>query len=47
MPSRGPTRAPRRHKLPKKASKRMFTKTAQNVRAENLRALPMRGGIRL
>lgn len=37
----------KRKKLPSKQSKKMFTKTASKVHPRNLRASPMRGGIRL
>lgn len=37
----------RRRKLPKKASRRIFTTGARNVHPKNLRAVPMRGGFRL
>lgn len=36
----------KRYKMNKKASKKLFTKTAQNVHGRN-RTNPMRGGIRL
>lgn len=36
----------KRYKMKKKASKKLFTKTAQNVHGRN-RTNPMRGGIRL
>lgn len=38
---------PKRIKMSRKGSKRLFTKTAQNVNPKNLRGRPMRGGIRL
>ena len=41
------SRQPKRQKLPAKASKKIFTKTASKTRPENLRAAPMRGGIRM
>lgn len=37
----------RRHKIGRRKSRRMFTKTAQRSPAINYRAAPMRGGIRL
>lgn len=37
----------KRFKLPRKASKRLFTKTADRVHGKNLLGAPMRGGIRL
>ncbi len=36
-----------RKKIPRKSSKRSFTKTAIKTNARNLRGGPMRGGIRL
>lgn len=36
----------KRHKMPAKASQKLFTRTAQKVHGKNL-AMPMRGGIRL
>jgi len=36
-----------RQKLSKKGSKRLFSKTASKTNSKNLRAKPMRGGIRL
>lgn len=36
-----------RSKIPAKKSKKLFTKTAKRVNVKNLRAQPMRGGIRL
>lgn len=36
-----------RRKMSKRASRRLFTRTASNTRAVNLRAVPMRGGFRL
>lgn len=36
-----------RKKIPRKTSKRMFTKTARRTNKKNLRGGPMRGGIRL
>lgn len=38
---------PRRHKLKKKKSKRLFTKYAKRVHNRNSRHRSMRGGIRL
>lgn len=38
---------PKRKKMPSRHSKKVFTKTAQHVHKKNLRASPMRGGIRL
>lgn len=37
----------KRRKLPKKASKRIFSATAQNVHPKNIEATVKRGGIRL
>ncbi len=37
----------KRSKIPKKASKKLFRKTAAKVKTKNHRAAPMRGGIRL
>lgn len=37
----------KRFKLPRRRSKRLFTKTAQRVNGRNVAAGPMRGGIRL
>jgi hypothetical protein len=37
----------KRVKLTRRGSKRLFTATAQNVRPQNSRAVPMRGGFRL
>lgn len=36
-----------RKKLSRSGSKRLFTKTARKTHKKNLRATPMRGGIRL
>uniref|UniRef100_A0AAU8AZF2 Capsid protein n=1 Tax=Dulem virus 199 TaxID=3145676 RepID=A0AAU8AZF2_9VIRU len=36
-----------RRKMSSRGSKRLFTRTAGNTRAINLRAIPMRGGFRL
>ena len=36
----------KRHKLGKRHSRKLFTKTAKRVHGQNVRA-PMRGGIRL
>jgi len=39
---------PKRHSIPKKASKRSFSKHASKTHKKNLnRGTPMRGGIRL
>ena len=37
----------KRRKMKKSKSKRLFTKTAQNVHGKNSATAPMRGGIRL
>lgn len=40
----------KRHKMPMKKSKRVFSKTADRTHAKNLpapRRIPMRGGIRM
>ena len=37
----------KRRKVPRKKSKRLFTRTAMKVQPKNLMAKPMRGGIRL
>lgn len=37
----------KRRKLRKKASKKMFSATADSVHPINLKAIPMRGGFRL
>lgn len=37
----------KRQKIPRKASKRNFTKNAVKTNIKNLRGNPMRGGIRL
>lgn len=37
----------RRHRISKRASKRIFSRTAMRTRKQNLRATPMRGGFRL
>lgn len=37
----------KRHKMPSKQSKRLFSKTAQRVNPRNMLGSPMRGGIRL
>lgn len=36
----------KRHKLSRKGSKRLFTKTAKKVHKRNVHRMPMRGGIR-
>lgn len=36
-----------RKKLSKSGSKRLFTKTARKTHVKNIKATPMRGGIRL
>lgn len=36
-----------RKKLSRKGSRRLFSKTAQKVKIQNLRASPMRGGYRI
>ena len=38
---------PKRSKMSRKHSKKVFTKTAKHVNKKNTRATPMRGGIRL
>ena len=37
----------KRHRLPRRASRKMFTNTAMKVNPKNLQAVPMRGGFRL
>lgn len=37
----------KRHKIPKKKSKKMFRNTAVKTNGKNLQAVPMRGGFRL
>lgn len=37
----------RRHKMPARQSKRLFTRTADKTHKKNLMGMPMRGGIRL
>lgn len=37
----------KRHKIPGKASRKMFTRTARGAHPMNHRGQPMRGGIRL
>lgn len=37
----------RRQKMSKKSSKKIFKRTAQNVKKKNTSGRPMRGGIRL
>lgn len=37
----------KRKQLPRKQSKRLFTRTASKVHGKNLLGQPMRGGIRL
>lgn len=37
----------RRHRISRRASKRLFSRTASRTRAKNLRASPMRGGFRI
>lgn len=37
----------RRHKLSRRASRRMFTKNALRVHKKNIVARPMRGGFRI
>lgn len=37
----------KRKKLPKKYSKKIFTRNAKRVHKKNVRGNPMRGGIRL
>lgn len=37
----------RRHKISRRGSKRLFSKTALRTRAKNLRTSPMRGGFRI
>lgn len=37
----------KRHKLTRKGSKRLFSKTAIKTHIKNIKAQPMRGGIRL
>lgn len=37
----------KRHKMSKKASKRLFRRTANKTNGKNLQAVPMRGGFRL
>jgi len=37
----------KRYKMPNRSSKRLFSRTAQNTKAVNMRGTPMRGGIRL
>ena len=38
---------PRRHKLKKNHSRKMFTKYAKKVKRRNFKSSPMRGGIRM
>ena len=38
---------PKRKKLFKKRSRKLFSKTASRTNRKNLRAMPMRGGYRL
>ena len=38
---------PKRHKISRKKSKRLFSKTAAGTNPRNLSSAPMRGGIRL
>jgi len=37
----------KRHKISKKASKKLFSRTASKTNGRNYRTAPMRGGIRL
>lgn len=37
----------KRHKMGKKQSKKLFSKTARKVHGRNVHSNPMRGGIRL
>lgn len=37
----------KRHKMNKKSSKKLFSKTARKVSSRNVSSNPMRGGIRL
>jgi len=37
----------KRHKLSKKSSKKLFSKTAQYIHPKNIHGQPMRGGFRL
>lgn len=37
----------KRHRMKKKASRKLFRRTAQYVHPKNVHAQPMRGGIRL
>ncbi|QXP07882.1 MAG: hypothetical protein [Arizlama microvirus] len=37
----------KRSKMPRKQSRKLFTKTAKKVHPKNMPARPMRGGIRL
>lgn len=37
----------KRHRMPKRASKKLFSRTARNVHRKNIVGNPMRGGIRL
>lgn len=37
----------KRHRMSKRKSKKLFTRTAQYVNAKNVHAIPMRGGFRL
>ncbi len=37
----------RAHKIPRKKSRKMFTKSARKVKKKNFGPRPMRGGIRL
>lgn len=37
----------KRHKMSRKASRKLFTRTAQYVHPKNVHSMPMRGGFRL
>ena len=37
----------RRHRISRRASKRLFSRTTSRTRSKNLRASPMRGGFRI
>ncbi|WNK12836.1 MAG: hypothetical protein [Microvirus sp.] len=37
----------KRHKIPNKQSRKLFTRTAERTHGKNMLGTPMRGGIRL